>query len=164
MVAHVTGEVFRRGGTIEDASMTRLGGEFAMMLVIGMPGSKAQAFLKALPGLQKKLALNLNAKAISPALARARKQSQATHLISIYGIDRPGIVYKATDLLARQRINITDLNTRVLQRSGKALYLMLLEVQLADRRKVSALRRALTRLGRSLKLDATLQELESVAL
>jgi glycine cleavage system transcriptional repressor len=165
IVAHVTGLVYQAGGNIEDASMTRLGGEFAMMLVVGLSNPKKSApFLKALPGIQKKLGLTLNARPISGSLAHTKRQSQASHLISVYGADRPGIVYRTAQALATRKINITDLNTRTLERSGKTLYVMLLEVQIVSRAKAKALKRDLDRLGRSLRLDVTFQEIDSVPL
>jgi len=165
LVAHVTQLVFRMGGNIEDASMTRLGGEFSMMLVVGLPSTSSGArLLKALPSLQRTLRLALNAKPISRILAHVKHQSQATHLISMYGTDRPGIVYKAARALSDRYINITDLNTRILDRSGKSLYVMLLEVQIPSRTKAAALRRSLERLGHSLRLDVTLQEIDPVSL
>ena len=75
-----------------------------------------------------------------------------------------GIVYKAAQTLAGQRINITDLNTKILHRSGKSLYVMLLEVQIPSRAKAAALRRRLEHLGRSLRLDSTLHEMDAVSL
>jgi glycine cleavage system transcriptional repressor len=165
MVAQLTQLIFQAKGNIEDTSMTRLGGEFAMMLIIGLPNAAAGArLLKSLPGAQKKWGLVLNAKPVSPSLAHARHRSQATHLISIYGTDQPGIVYRAAQTLAARRINITDLNTRSLQRSGKMLYVMLLEVQIPSRAKAAALQSELYRLGRSLRLDVTLQNIDSVPL
>jgi glycine cleavage system transcriptional repressor len=155
MVAQVTRLVFQLKGSIEDASMTRLGGEFTMMLVISLP--------KRLSTLPRISGLTLSVKPIAAGLGR-QKQTQATHMISVYGTDRPGIVYKTTDVLARQRVNITDLNTRVLKRGGKMLYVMLVEVQIGSPAKARTLQKTLQRLGRSLRLDVTLHEIGSIAL
>jgi predicted amino acid-binding ACT domain protein len=73
--------------------------------------------------------------------------------------------------LANHRLNITDLNTKVLKRSmptgrqaGKPLFVMLLEVQISSRWAAAALKRRLAKLGRSLHLEISVQELEPVAL
>src|SRR5262249_46943257 len=109
IVAHVTRLIYQLNGNIEDASMTRLGGEFAMMLVVAFPNSHAgDRLVKALPLVQRQTSLTINAKPITRSLAHAKRQSQATHLISVYGTDRPGIVYKAAQTLADRHINITD--------------------------------------------------------
>jgi glycine cleavage system transcriptional repressor len=164
-VAEVTHAVFQGGGNIEDASMTRLGGEFVMMLVVGLPSLKAADRLEtSLQAMQKKTRLSMNAKRIPQSLARNRARSQATHLISVYGIDRPGIVYRAAKVLADLRINITDLNTQMIQRGGKPIYVMMLEVQIPTRAKATALQKKMRSLGGALRLDVTLQDLNTVAL
>src|SRR5579864_6643835 len=129
IVAAVTHVVFELGGNLEDASMTRLGGEFAMMLVTGLPTSVTPAKLqKQLRPLEQKFDLQLSAKAISPALARGGKRAEPRYLISVYGTDRPGIVYQVAQALASRKVSITDLNTKAIQRAGAPLYVMLLEV------------------------------------
>jgi len=165
IVAAVTGAVFHLGGNIEDASMTRLGGEFAMMLVVGLPRTAAgPRLVKSLVGLQQSLQLTMSAKPVAQALAHSRRQAGATHLISVYGTDRPGIVFRVARALAERRVNITDLNTKILERSGKPLYVMLLEVQIPSRAKARTLESALRRLGRALRLDVTLQDIDPVSL
>jgi glycine cleavage system transcriptional repressor len=165
IVAQVTGVVFHEGGNIADASMTRLGDEFSMMLVAGFKTPAAGTrFLKSIPAVQKALRLELGVKPISAALAQASRPHPATHIISIYGADRPGIVYRAAHALAAQRVNITDLNTKILRRSGKPLYVMMLEVRFPTASRAAALERTLKRLGKSMRLDVNVQELDTVAL
>ena len=52
----------------------------------------------------------------------------------------------------------------MLKSSGKPLYVMLLEVQIPSKAKAAAVQRTLQRLGRSLRLDVTLQDIEAVSL
>jgi glycine cleavage system transcriptional repressor len=164
MVAGLTHLVYSLKGNIDDASMTRLGGEFGMMLVVGLSNSAGGSLVRSLAQMEKKLGLSLTAKPLSAALAQSKKRRPATHLISVYGTDRPGIVYRVTELLARQRINITDLNTQVLKQKGKLLYVMLIEVDIASHAKAAALERRLARMGSTLHLDVTLQDIRSVPL
>jgi len=53
----------------------------------------------------------------------------ATHVLSVYGADRPGIVAEATAALAERGVNVSDLTTRVLD-GERSVYAMLLEVAL----------------------------------
>jgi glycine cleavage system transcriptional repressor len=46
----------------------------------------------------------------------APQQAGNRWLVSVYGADRPGIVFEVTRELARAGINITDLQTRLLDR------------------------------------------------
>jgi glycine cleavage system transcriptional repressor len=165
IVADVTRSVFQGGGNVEDASMTRLGGEFVMMLVVGLPHLKAADRLeRSLQSLQKKLQLTLTARMIPAKVAKVRHELQATHLISMYGADRPGIVYRAAQTLSARGLNITDLHTKTLQSARKPLYVMLLEARIPTKAKAAAIGRTLQRLGKSLKLSVTLQDIEAVSL
>jgi len=54
--------------------------------------------------------------------------SKSTYIISIYGSDKPGIVYNITKVLAQKNINIIDLQTKVSSDQSAPVYLMILEV------------------------------------
>jgi glycine cleavage system transcriptional repressor len=165
MVAGVTQALFDLGGNIEDASMTRLGGEFAMMFVTGVPAHVTLSGLqKKLAGLEKKVGLQLSAKPITPQLARAAKRPEPRYLISVYGTDRPGIVFQLTQALAQRKVSITDLHTQSIAQGGSALYVMLLEVQVPAGLDIDELREELDRLRQSLQVEITLQDIEAVAL
>jgi glycine cleavage system transcriptional repressor len=165
IVAEVTETLFHLGGNIEDASMTRLGGEFTMMLVVGLPAAVTGRRLQsACRQLAKRLALNVQAKPVAARLANTRQDSEATYLVSVYGTDKPGIVYRVAKVLANRRINITDLNTKVIQRSGEPFYVMLLEVHIPPKVKVAELSKELEHLGRLMGVEITLQDIEPVAL
>src|SRR4051812_821474 len=119
MVAAVTQTLFELGANIEDASMTRLGGEFTIMLVTGVPDSVSSAkLLQKLEQAGRKVGLLLSAKPIAPKLARQGKVTDAQYLLSVYGKDRTGIVYQIARALAKHKASITDLNTRAIARSG----------------------------------------------
>lgn len=161
IVAELTGALFELGSNIEDASMTRLGGEFSIMLVVRVPSPN---FEKQVSALAKKLNLTLTAKPIPAQLASSSAAPQAQHLISVYGTDKPGIIYRVAQCLARRKINITDLNTRVLQRAKEPLYIMLLEVHIPSTAVAEALHADLDRLHQELGVEITLQELDAVPL
>src|SRR5690349_21154109 len=84
MVAQLTREVFSLKGNIEDTSMTRLGGEFVMMLVLSLPNAQAtERLLRDVPTLQK-LGLSVSLKPLSTRSSKSRA-AEPTHMISIYG-------------------------------------------------------------------------------
>ena len=126
IVAGVTKVLFDLGANIEDASMTRLGGEFCMMLVTALPAKTAAPKLeKSFGPLAKKLGLLVSAKPIPEAAAKRSKDESARYLISVYGTDHPGIVYQVTAALAQRGVSVTDLQTKVTGSSGKPIYVML---------------------------------------
>lgn len=165
MVAGITEAVSRLSGSIQDASMTRLGGEFTMMLVCGFPRAQTPVSLhRALKPYEKKLALSLFVRPLPPALARGGKREPARLLISVYGHDRPGIVHQVARSLAQRKLSITDLETRVLRHAAKPVYLMMLEVAAPASTDVEELGVELDRLRRELGVEITLQDIEPVGL
>lgn len=165
IVAEVTRVLFELGGNIEDASMTRLGGEFAMTLIVRLPTNvKEPSFQKSLAALKKKLRLELSAKSMSARLVQGPQRSEAQALISVYGTDQPGIVYRVAQALADRHINITDLQTKVIERSGKPVYVMLLEVACPPAINLEEVKAELNRLKESLGVEITLQDIEPVLL
>jgi glycine cleavage system transcriptional repressor len=165
MVAAVTKALFDLGGNIEDASMTRLGGEFSIMLIVSAPASVTEAKVqKALTPAAKKLGLQIAARPIQPGAARPAKREEPRYMISVYGTDRSGIVHEVTQALAERKVSITDLNTKAIHRGGKPIYVMLLEVQVPPTLDIDNLRDALDRLRQSLDVEISFQDIDVVPL
>ena len=134
IVAGVTQVLYEQGCNLEDSAMTRLGGEFAIMLAFAGPsGGTAQGLRRALAPLEQRLRLAVHLKALSAAEARAPRGRGRRFLISVYGADRRVIVFLVSDALAREGVNITDLHTHRSPKGRPALYLTLLEVELPAR-------------------------------
>lgn len=161
IVAQVTKALYRLGCNLEDSAMTRLGGEFAIMLVCSSPASLSEARVEAaLAPLARRLRLSLQAKPIKAAASH--RASARTYLISVYGADRPGIVWRISELLAGRRVNISDLSTRRTAGSGRgSLYQMMLEVELPPGLASASLERALRQLAKRLKVEVRLQPLDA---
>jgi glycine cleavage system transcriptional repressor len=164
IVAGVSRVLYELGGNIDDASMTRLGGEFTMMLITALPATVSVTKLeKELNALQKKLGVQTAVKAIPAAASSPTKAESPKYLISVYGTDHPGIVYKVVDALAKRKVSITDLQTKVTG-TPKPLYVMLLEIQASSSTDMDDLRTALDQLRQDLKVDISLQDIEAIPL
>jgi glycine cleavage system transcriptional repressor len=165
IVADVTEALVFVGGNVEDATMTRLGGEFSMMLVTALPaGSSLGRVQKSFQGLEKKLGLTIGLKSIPPGLARPIKNKAATYMISVYGADHTGIVHAVARVLASQRASITDLQTKVTGASRKPVYVMFIEIQVPDNMDLDKLRTELDRLRLDLQIEISLQDIEAISL
>jgi glycine cleavage system transcriptional repressor len=165
IVADVTGVLVFVGGNIEDATMTRLGGEFSMMLVTALPAGKSLLQVqKSFRALEKKLGLTIALKSIPPALAHHSKEKPAGYMISVYGADHPGIVHSIARALASHQVSITDLQTKVTGPFHKPVYVMLLEVQFPDSLDMDELRTELDRLRQDLKVEISMQDIEAIPL
>lgn len=156
IVAGVTKELYQLGLNIEDSSMTRLGGEFAIMLLLSSSKNiLASEILKALEDVQKKFALSVFCKPISEEESYAESQRPFSYRITVFGYDRIGIVYHVSDLLAGYEVNIYDLRT---QKSGE-LYVMFIECE-SDRDVYKDIKEGLDRLKEYLKVDVSVEPQE----
>ncbi len=135
---------------IEDSQMTRLGPDFACMLMIRMPeGMVSQQLASRLSPLAGDLALQLHLHDVRPEEAAEPQAERPRHLIHVYGADRKGIVYSLTRHLADQSVNITNLHTEVIHHA-QPLYVMMIEVELPPFVDVGRLQSELAVLGREI--------------
>lgn len=123
------------GANLEDASMTRLRGHFAMTLVASVDAPAAEierALAAAGTGLHVSV-WDVTDDPDAPA-------SGSPFRVTLHGADRPGLVATVARALASYQGNITDLTCRLVG----DLYVMTVEVDLADPEPVAA---ALARIG-----------------
>lgn len=162
IVAAISGALFELGGNIEDSQMSILRGHFAVMLIVGLSGETDPGRLE---GRLKEVAqeLNLEAVTVSALDDVAGPLARPSHVLSVYGADRPGIVHGVASALAQLGVNITNLETRLSGGPGSPLYVMLLEVSLGDTpsEDVDA---ALAEVAARSEVDVSLRPLETDAL
>lgn len=160
IVAAVTKALYEGECNIEDSSMTILEDEFAIILIMTMPD---EARLKALKDQMKEVergfGLTVNVKEIEKAAAP--KSPQSNYIITLHGADRAGIVYKTSDLLAKEKINITDLETTAVNAGEKKLYIMVLEVFVPEGKDVKDIEQKLKALGKSLGVSIKIKPVEA---
>src|SRR5918995_4814582 len=126
IVAGVTEVLYEKGCNLEDATSTILRGHFAMMLVVRVPdGSSAEELESALADASGKLGVTITVRAVEEAPAEVPAPS---HMVSVYGSDRPGIVFHVARALTDAGANITDLTSRVIGEEEAPLYALMLEV------------------------------------
>ncbi|HUK55885.1 MAG TPA: ACT domain-containing protein [Nitrospiria bacterium] len=163
IVAGITRVLYETGCNIEDTSMTLLRGEFAMMLIVRLPRRPDSMSIEArFKNVQKTLGLSLLVRPLSTKEGRREpRPGGRPHILSVYGSDRPGIVYRVTRLLASRGINITDMNTRVIGPNGRPVYVMILEVDIPGKVRIGPLADALRKLQKVMKVDVALHPVES---
>ena len=153
IVAAVTRVLQDRGGNLEDSAMTILGGHFAIVLLVATEEDE-DTLGSALAEATHELGLTVS---ISRADGQ-RKPVDATHLLSVYGTDRPGIVAGVTETLAELGANITDLETQVIGSGDDAVYAMVIELVAAEEEQLAARLRAVCD---ELGVDHTLRTIEA---
>jgi glycine cleavage system transcriptional repressor len=155
IVAAVTHVFVERGCNLEDTSMTILRGHFAMMLVVDTPTGLTPGELeRALAGPAGELDLVVAVRPLEDDVPVSPAGTAWT--VSVYGVDRPGIVHRVSRLLADESVNIVDLTTRVIGEPSRPAYAMLLEVTVPVGLDVEELEARLRELARELGVECSL--------
>ena len=127
IVAAVTRALFDVGCNLEDISSTILRGHFSMTMISRCPPDVDPSSLEErLTSVAAELGLVVTAR---PVEDTGSDFAPPTHMVAVYGADKPGIVYRVTDALARLGVNITDLNSRLIGEDGDPVYALQIEVQ-----------------------------------
>lgn len=148
IVASVTQALFAAGCELAEASMMRLGGNFAIMLrVAHPPAADVQKILAPVIG-----SMGLHLHLDEDVVAEAHHVEPDVH-ISVYGADRAGIVAQVTGALAQAGLNILDLETAVGGTPGKPLYIMSIEGNAT--RGMAVLQNAVKALAKDIEVTLT---------
>ncbi len=153
IVATIAEVLHDRGGNVEDSAMTLLRGHFAIMLVVEIDDGAGE-LEDALADATAPLGLFVSV----TSTEAAREAAEPTHVLSVYGADRPGILAGVTRALAEQDANITDMSTRLLSPGDAPVYAMVLEVHVPDGADVAG---RLTAVCGRLGVDHTLRPLDA---
>ena len=162
IVAGVTKILYQLGCNLEDSAMTRLGGEFTIMLAFSAKAAQTEEKLsKAFAPLAKRLKLTIHLRSLTKSEAAAPRKHGSAYLITVYGADRPGIVFHMSDALAKVGVNIQDVHTHRSAASGPSLYLLMLEVEIPPKRSVASVEKQLTRIAQRLKVEVSIRPSEA---
>ena len=155
IVAAVAAVLDDRGANVEDSAMTILGGHFAIVMLVESDDAAAEV-QDALTAATEGFGLTVHVTAATGGHA----SPDPTHLLSVYGPDRTGILAGVTAALARAEANITDLETRLLGADGdQPVYAMVIELVAPDGHEqvAAAVATACEELG----VDHTLRAIEA---
>ncbi|MFN3598466.1 MAG: glycine cleavage system protein R [Aquificaceae bacterium] len=153
IVASLSKVLYELGLNLEDSSMTRLNGEFTIMLIVsGEKDITSEQILQSLSPVGEDFDLFMVCKELPEVVY---PWAESIYRIVVFGFDKPGIVYNVASQLAQLGLNISDLRTE--KRSN--LYVMLIEAE-GEEDKEQALREALEELKENLGLDIVLEREE----
>ncbi|HIJ82316.1 MAG TPA: amino acid-binding protein [Desulfuromonadales bacterium] len=164
IVAAITGGLFNLGCNIADSSCTMLGGEFAMILIVSLrrPFSKAR-LVEELKPVCDQIGMSLGVRTLhSDEIVRQEADGEIC-MISVYGADQPGIVYRVTKELAARSINITDLNTKLIGTAEEPVYVLMLEVALPEGETPESVEQILAALKKELNVEISVRVITTVA-
>lgn len=159
IVAAITEVLYRNGFNIEDSTMTRLNNEFAMMLIVTTDKDISDKGLeKEFRPVSEKKGLFINVKEIPQEVYTKKESSGDLYNIVVYGADKPGIVYRVSQLLAEKGINIVDLRTE----KSSDFYVLIAQVEFPESLDVEELLTEIEKLKNELNIDISCEKVESV--
>jgi len=163
IVADVAGLIYECGGNLEDSSMTLLGNQFALLILLSGSGEEFQFRLST--GC-KRLEWEKRLSIFLTPVEETEREPKPKGLIELYelsttGLDRVGIVYNVSRLLADQGINIIDMHTRTIPspESGTPIFTMKIVLQVPVEISPAGLLEKLNRLGEKLAIDISLKKI-----
>ncbi|MBN1568158.1 MAG: glycine cleavage system protein R [Acidobacteria bacterium] len=139
-----------------ESRMCRLGGEFAGILRIEVPDEMEQKLIQALRALYSDgLTLIIRPGESTPATGPTRSAS-----LSMVGLDRPGIIYQISAALARNKINVEELESQCFSApmSGETMFSAMARLQIPESCIEEELRRELEKIGGELMIDISFAE------
>lgn len=164
IVAGVSGALLRHGANLEDSRMAILGGHFTMMLVVSTPdGADVDALRSELLAAQAEL--ELGALTLEEVSTEHGARPEASHLVTVYGGDHPGIVHSVASTLAESGVNVVDVATHLIAEEGEQpIYALMMEVELPGGLEPDDLEAKLRETAERERLDLSVRALEAEAL
>ncbi|MDT8418904.1 MAG: ACT domain-containing protein [Desulfuromonadales bacterium] len=158
ITADVTKLLYENGCNLEETTMTLLADEFTVILLFSCKDEHIddQLLMEC-----RRLERDKGISAFVRPLARKRqpKKSGFSELVlHVEGLDQTGIVYKISQFLADEGLNIVDLKSVVeaSPQSGTAIYVMDIHIQVPDGISVESIEQGLSDVADDLHVDISL--------
>lgn len=165
IVAGISEVLFRLGCNIADSSCTMLAGEFAMILIVSHPRPFGKGHLfDELKPVCDGLGMSLAVRTLHPDEVTRREEEGEICMVSVYGADQPGIVFRVARELAGLGVNIMDLNTKLIGTPDEPVYVMMLEAALPGGETPETLKALLDNLKKELNVEIGVRVITPVAL
>lgn len=165
IVAGAAEVLYRLGCNIEDSSCTMLAGEFAMILIVSRekPFSKGR-LMEEFQGFSEAMHLSVFVRSLKGDEIHYHSPPGELCIVSVYGSDRPGIVFRVTRELAERQVNITDLNTKLIGTKEAPVYVLMIEAVLPEGIGVEDVARMLEKLKKELNVEISVRSVTPVSL
>ncbi len=147
------------GCNIDDSRMTVLGRDFAVILLVNGRWNELAKLEAALPSLQRRLGLVINAKRTHPA---RREGNLLPYSVEVVASDHPGIVHQLANFFSTREINIRDLatTTYAAAHTGTPMFSVQITVDVPATMHIARLREDFMDFCDQLNLDAIIEPLK----
>ena len=152
-VERITDVAIAHQANIEESKMARLGGEFAVIMLLSLVDESLDDILTGFDNLK---AQGLTVTTRITDFSRLQKfKGYVPYEISVIGADHEGIVNRVARYLASEQINIEEMDTTVTNapNTGTPLFSMSARVQSPPYLNLSKLRKKLAKVGDELDVD-----------
>jgi glycine cleavage system transcriptional repressor len=155
LVSEFASVIHAAGANLEDSRMAILGGEFALLVLVSGSSPAALAVERATRELGERLGLLV----VSKRTGRGQTKDFLPYRISVTGFDRPGIVRRISEILARRGVNVSSLDSHLAYAplSGTPMFVLEAELQVPSEVALVELRRELSAQCDEENLDMSLE-------
>jgi glycine cleavage system transcriptional repressor len=160
IVESVTKLLLDNGGNVESSRMTRLGGEFAMLVLVSLPSERLSGLDTAVNELTAR-GYKVTTSQTGPGYTET-PPGWLPFQIEVEGADHEGIIHEVARYLSARGINIESMETGVTPAplSGTPLFTMTAIVAVPPALADQGWQAALQEVGNSLNVDITVSPLK----
>lgn len=153
IVEEVTKQILQFGGNVESSRMARLGGEFAMLMLISTPEEHLDELIQSIQTFQDR--------GYAVTTCKTEKgdpnkfQDWRAFRVEVFGADHEGIIHDITRRLAELSISVETMDTGTTEAplSGSPLFTMSATVLAPPHLTLAALQDDLEEVGDALNVD-----------
>ena len=158
LVESLAGFIADNHGNWLESRMCRLGGEFAGILRVQVPKENETGLIRALQSLHSS-GLTVVVHPDEPVAAVGPIKNAS---LSVIGHDRPGIIYQISAMLAKQNINVEELETECYSApmSGDRTFKATARLQIPGSCAVADLCKEMESIGSELMVDISFKEMQ----
>ncbi len=158
IVADVARVLFENGCNLEDSTMTRLADEFTIILLLS--GQGQENLMDKLSKECRRLEMEKNVSAFIRSVSDPEEtvtKDCTKQTFYVEGMDQVGIVYKISDFLSRNGVNIANLRSKVSfsPESGSAMYSMEVNAEVPENVSMDVLDDGFAKISDELHIDIT---------
>jgi len=158
IVDELSNIIYDHALNIEDSRMTVLGGEFAILLLVGGEQSSLDALQSQLDNIEQALQMRL---LIKPTTKSTTIDNAIPYSVEVAALDNPGIVHNITSFFSKQNINIVNLQTESYSapHTGSPMFALHMTIGIPAETNITQLRETFMEVCDELNLDAELKNL-----
>lgn len=153
IVYETTKVLYNNGFNIADSSSTLLQGVFSMIFIVTSDKDYTEQEIKE---MFKEVRSHME---VFKYDKMPEEQDGFHYSISVYGADKPGIVNAITEEIAKNNLNIIDLQTKITDKSPQ-VYIMMLEVTAESEDNENVWQEALKNTAKKINTQINIKKIE----